>query len=202
MRRPVRPFVKEFKHRSSKAAPRSIAPIEEGVEPKPNFLDFTSFVQRANGHEDGYEAALKAADMVFGKKLETTPLAPANGAEPSPSPAPIGRVLPSLIEIDVVEAIEEPPIVEKKVRKPRVARVKTAEAPAPKPAPRVTRPRTPKVAEAPVAALERPVIQALREQPDVSAPRRTRRPIQLRWVLQTALRAGEKWKRRLPEPAR
>ena len=36
----------------------------------------------------------------------------------------------------------------------------------------------------------------------VSRPRRERRPIQKRWVFETELIAGEKWKRRLRQAAR
>ncbi len=72
MRRIVRPFVKEFKSRSAKAAAGRLPLIEESAaaEPKPAFLDLASFaprvIERETHHDDSYEAAMKAADLVFG----------------------------------------------------------------------------------------------------------------------------------------
>jgi hypothetical protein len=139
MRRPIRPFVTEYKSRSQKSPPR--APAEEhDAEPRPRFLETPAPAPRAreDGHDDGYEAAMKAADLIFGKKLapaepvETTPAhvpGPANpvyaeaeavfappqaipAAVDTPAAAPTGRILPSLIENEFAQPAEreaEPP---------------------------------------------------------------------------------------------
>ena len=64
------------------------------AEPKPAFLDLAAFaprvVERETHHDDSYEAAMKAADLVFGKKIEP--------GRRTPPRATTGRVLPSLVE--------------------------------------------------------------------------------------------------------
>lgn len=206
MRRTVRPFVKEFKNRSSKSSTRQPAPAAEDREPKPSFFDLgdvaprQNVAPRHNGHDDGYEAALKAADAIFGKKADAPPpiIHPAL-AEHAQPPAPAGRVLPSLIETEETVTARREPV--KKARKPRAPRPEEAEKPA-TPARRGRPPRQPKIEE-PSRPVERPAVKVAAQPPKLSTPpRRTRRSIQLRWVLQTELKAGEKWKRRLPEPAR
>ncbi len=204
MRRTVRPFVKEFKNRSSKSSTRPATPVTE--EPKPSFFDLAEAAPRHNGHshDDGYEAALKAADAIFGKKINVAApiIRPALADGPQPV-VPVGRVLPSLIETpDAAAADRREPV--KKPRKPRAPRAEAEKAETPAtPARRGRPPRQPK-SEAPSLTVERPVVVAkvAAEPASASAPRRTRRSIQLRWVLQTELKAGEKWKRRLPEAAR
>lgn len=215
MRRIVRPFVKEFKSRSAKAASSRIVPLDEAAaEQKPAFLDLAAFaprvVERETPHDDGYEAAMKAADLVFGKKAEAI-----KAEAVSAQPASTGRVLPSLIE-----PIAPPPEPEAPVRRgpgrPRgvkkAVEPKIVDAESDAPIRAARRPKAPKAAPAPRPAPEPIAIVA--RQPPAPAPiavarvesettsRRTRRAIQLRWVLGTELRAGEKWKRRLPEAAR
>ncbi|WP_400768437.1 hypothetical protein [Methylosinus sporium] len=225
MRRIVRPFVKEFKSRSAKAAAGRLGPLDEATpESKPAFLDLSTFaprvVEREVHHDDSYEAAMKAADLVFGKKAE-----PATTAEAAPGATTTGRVLPSLIEIVAPQPEPEEPVrrgpgrprgvkkavqpkieaeIEALAKAPTRARPgrprKTAEA-APAPMPR----RAPAPTPAPAAIVApRPAPIAIPVAAVESEPkgRRVRRPIQLRWVLDKELRAGERWKRRLPEAAR
>ncbi|CAN2532461.1 hypothetical+protein [Methylocapsa aurea] len=223
MRRIVRPFVKEFKSRSAKAAAGRLPLLEEttAAEPKPAFLDLASFaprvVERETHHDDTYEAAMKAADLVFGKKIEPAADAPL---------ATTGRVLPSLVETAAPqpELLEEP-VRRKRGRPPGVKKaaepVSEAEAPirrprrapkeaapvsapalalapalAPAPAPR----RSP--APSPVAVMAQPSVPVAVAAEVATTSRRVRRSIQLRWVLGTELQAGERWKRRLPQAAR
>lgn len=202
MRRTVRPFVKEFKNRSSKSPSRqtALAP-EERAEPKPLLFGLGELASRPNGHDEGYEAALKAADAVFGKKVELAAPVLAEGPELS---APVGRVLPSLIETEFSADRRE---TAEHAKKPRAPRPKKTEAAEGAPPARRGRPPREKKAEAPRLPLERAVVErppakAAAESKPAAAARRNRRPIQLRWVLQTALKAGEKWKRRLPRAAR
>jgi hypothetical protein len=219
MRRTLRPFVKEFKHRSVKAPLRSSAAAEESVEKSPSFLDLAAPLQPVVvAHDDSYEAAMRAADLVFGKKSEPAP-APvpepvlADAVEAPVLPTATGRVLPSLIEAET--PAPEPRGARKKERKPRAPRAESAAEPAPTRAPRAERAPKPAVRRRPAAleetatAVVQPAIaQAnveaapLQAQGEPAAPRRLRRPIQLRWVLQKELKAGERWKRRLPENAR
>lgn len=196
MRRTIRPFVREFKNRSSKPSARQPAPFISETETKPPLLDLAP--RGDSSRDDGYEAALRAADAVFGKKSAEAPPAPPPPAEQAPQ---TGRVLPSLVETqDAPVAIRERT---KKARKPRARKAEKAEPVEEPPAParRGGPPRRPKV-DAPKPAAERPLVKIAPEAPKTSGPRRARRPIQLRWVLRTELRAGEKWKRRLPEKAR
>jgi len=211
MRRTVRPFVKEFKSRSAKTAASRLAPLEEAApEPKPAFLDVAAFTPRAAEreapHDDGYEAAMRAADLVFGKKSASVEV-----AAPA-APVVTGRVLPSLLE---TEAPTPPEPREPARRGPGRPRVKKSEEPTSAATP-IRRPRRPAPAEpaqdrspAPDRPPAPPIVVAAQPQPhapiftvESETSRRIRRPIQLRYVLKTELRAGERWKRRLPEAAR
>lgn len=207
MRRTVRPFIREFKKSSSKSPTRQPTPQGDEREAKPLLFDFPDAAVRHDKHDDGYEAALKAADAVFGKKIvEPAPPAPASAIESAPPPS-AGRVLPSLIETPETPA--GPRETVKQARKPRARRTEEAEKAEKPVAPARRRgrpPRQPK-SEPPSVPVERPAAKIAAdkiaaEAPKTSAPRRTRRPIQLRWVLRTELKAGEKWKRRLPKAAR
>lgn len=207
MRRTVRPFVKEFKTRSPKSPSRQTAsPIaEERSETKPLFLDLGDLASRH--HDDGYEAALRAADAVFGKKIEApAPVAAPVVAEEGLSRPPVGRVLPSLIETEPLplDRHETPkrgkkPGSPRKEKKPAPPRVEKAEPAAPV---RRSRPSRQTKPEQPSLPIERAPVKVAAEPKAPVEWRRMRRSIQLRWVLRTELKAGEKWKRRLPEAAR
>jgi hypothetical protein len=202
MRRTVRPFIKEFKSRSSKAPTgRVMAPPIEESRPEPPIFDIPDILVRNGAKDDAYEAALRAADAVFNRRIETPPLSePVTAAAVSP-PQPAGRILPSLIEHSAAEAAPREPI---RLRKARASRTAEQSEPAararrgrPPSEPKRERPRPP-AAEPPVAEFA----PSEPDRPESDAPRRSHRPIQSRWVLKTELRAGEKWKRRLPEAAR
>jgi len=213
MRRIVRPFVKEFKSRSAKAAAGRLPSLDEAVaEPKPAFLDIAAFapwiVERETPHDDSYEAAMKAADRVFGKKAE-----PAT-TEAAATPATTGRVLPSLIET-IAPAPEQPEPVRRGPGRPRIKKIAEPEAELEAPirrAPRRSAPTQPAPAPRRSPAPQPPIAVTAPQPPAPIAvavaaegertSRRIRRSIQLRWVLGTELRAGERWKRRLPEAAR
>ncbi|WP_051948677.1 hypothetical protein [Methylosinus sp. PW1] len=231
MRRIVRPFVKEFKSRSAKAAAGRLGPLDEATpDPKPAFLDLSTFaprvVEREVHHDDSYEAAMKAADLVFGKKAEPVTTEATPGATTT-----TGRVLPSLIEIVAPQPEPEEPVRRgpgrprgvKKAVEPKIEAEIEAATPAPARArpgrPRKTAeaaPAAPRRAPTPAAiavqprapiampvAVERPIpVERLAAVDSEPKGRRVRRPIQLRWVLDKELRAGERWKRRLPEAAR
>lgn len=244
MRRPIRPFVTEYKSRSAKPASRGAAE-DAAPEPTPRFLEAPPPPPpRLRESEDSYEAAMRAADLVFGKKVVVPPLAPqpeiAPDPEPilaeavalfvaepapveAPAPRPTGRILPSLIEVELAPPHEPEPPPRKRGRPrktpapPPAAEQETenpvAVAVAVAPAPR--KPRRPAAAPAPrptFAAIEEPDLEAdlddeividldEDEGPTAETPRRVSR-IQARWVRRTELMAGERWKRRLPPSSR
>jgi hypothetical protein len=224
MRRPVRPFVKEFKTRSANASPiarqsgRTSAETTAVFEtPQPrvetnDFLPPPPPPTRASNPSDAYEAAMRAADAVFGKNLQTVPIVPGSGA-------PVGRVLPSLVETSVFSNVEPADQEVKKRRgrppgkanKPPAVLTKKPAATAKRPSP-VKRASTPKPVNRPVPEpqfFEAPpinrqpaVVNSAGDDGAVVLRSRPRRPIQERWVLKTALKPGERWKRRLCGPAR
>lgn len=198
MRRPVRPFVIEFKTRSSKpSAPRSPR-IDEAakINKTPAFLDVGLFTANRSVLGDDYETAMKAADAVFGRSRAVAP-------EPiAPTNAPTGRVLPSLIE--KVEAL---PVRTTEIEeKPRRARIeKNAETAPPIRAKSRTRPKTPAVRPESVAPQDlvepAPIVLPLNA-PTAAEPERESRSVRKRRLLDAELKAGERWKRRLCKAAR
>ncbi len=194
MRQPVRPFITAFKSRPSKSsAPRP--PTIEGADKdgrKPPFLDTSVFAARQSNPPDEYEAAMRAADAVFGKSRAADP-----ASQKAPSAvAPVGQVLPSLIEADDPLTVRLKKAEEKSRRGRPPGKGKTAS-----PAPRKTPPVRPQ-REAERAFEEQPIANIAPEQAIVSATCRERGSILERWVLKTELKAGEKWKRRLRGAAR
>ncbi len=198
MRRPVRPFVIEFKPRSSKSsAPRSPRNDEAGkINATPAFLDVGVFTANRRAQGDDYETAMKAADAVFGRSG-------AVAAEPiAPSSAPTGRVLPSLIEN--VDALAVPSTqIEEKPRRGRVAR--KAEAAPPVRVKSRMRPKTPIVeaeSVAPQDFVKPAAIVVPPNAPTAAEPGREPRSLRKRRLLDAELKAGERWKRRLCKAAR
>ena len=199
MRRPVRPFVIEFKPRSSKSsAPRSPRTDEAGkINATPAFLDVGVFTANRSVQGDSYETAMKAADAVFGRS-------PAIMAEPiAPLSAPTGRVLPCLIES--VDPLAVPSTeIEEKPRRGRVAR-KAETAPPVRLKPRM-RPKAPTVRPESVAPQDFVKPAAIVPQqpitPTAAEPDRERRSLRKRRFLDAELKAGERWKRRLCKAAR
>ena len=196
MRRPVRPFVIEFKPRSSKSsAPRAPRIDEAGkTNATPAFLDVSVFTASRSVQGD-YETAMKAADAVFGRSaaVAAEPIAPPN--------APTGRVLPSLIES--VDALAVPSTeIEEKPRRGRVAR-KAETAPPVQVKSRV-RPKTPTVRLESVAPQDfvKPAAIVSPNTPTAAGPDREPRSLRKRRLLDAELKAGERWKRRLCKAAR
>jgi hypothetical protein len=197
VRRPVRPFVIEFKPRSSKSsAPRSPRIDDAGkANATPAFLDVSVFTASRSVQGD-YETAMKAADAVFGRSaaVAAEPIAPPN--------APTGRVLPSLIESVDAPAIPSMEI-EEKPRRGRVAR-KAEMAPPVQVKSRV-RPKTPTVRPESVAPQDFVKPAAIVSQPNTptaAEPDREPRSLRKRRLLDAELKAGERWKRRLCKAAR
>ncbi|MBY6240231.1 hypothetical protein [Methylosinus sp. Sm6] len=242
MRRPIRPFVKEYKSRSAKPVSRAGAddaasePTPRFLEPPPRFLEPPPASPRVRDADDSYEAAMRAADLVFGKKAPPAPPqaevafspqqpqpALAQGdvllvaeAAPAEAPAlrPTGRILPSLIEADVLPPREPEPPARKRGRPRKVAPPPPASDEAERPvvaapAPRKPRRPAPLVAPLPIfaesddeAELDEEIFdEEFEEERTPAGPRRLSR-IQARWVRRTELMAGEKWKRRLPHSSR
>ena len=198
MRRPVRPFVIEFKPRSSKSsAPRAPRSDEAGKRnATPAFLDVGVFTANRSGQGDDYESAMRAADAVFGRIGAVAP-------EPiAPPSAPTGRVLPSLIES--VDAITVPSTeIEEKPRRGRPAR--KAETAAPIRVKSRMAPKTPAVRPESVAPEDfvEPAATVLPPiTPAAAKSDREPRSLRKRRLLDAELKAGEKWKRRLCRAAR
>jgi hypothetical protein len=163
---------------------------------------------RSTSPSDAYEAAMRAADAVFGKSLPNGPAMPGGG-----------RVLPSLVEspafADAERATDDakprrgrPPGKTNKKRLPSPEKISAK--------PKRSSPAKRAVALKPAARLApakedfeptpltlAPVATTLSDHaPPASSPARERRSIQKRWVLKTELKAGENWKRRLCKAAR
>ncbi len=156
----------------------------------PSFLDVSVFTAGRNSHANDYEAAMKAAEAVFAQSVPAVPRPETN----SPLNAPVGRVLPSLIENSL------PPTI-------RLA--EADEKPTPSRATKKTKAASPVRPKRPTVKPEALVMQDSVEQsmtkiaPEaLIAPDHERRSLQKRRVLDANLKAGEKWKRRLCKTAR
>jgi hypothetical protein len=198
VRRPVRPFVIEFKPRSSKSsAPRSPRSDEAGkTNMTPAFLDVGVFTANRSVQGDDYETAMKAADAVFGRSgaMAPEPIGPPN--------APTGRVLPCLIENVDALAVQSAE-AEEKPRRGRVAR-KAETAPPVRVKARM-RAKTPTVrpeSVAPQDIVEPAAIVLPLNAPTAAEPDREPRSLRKRRLLDAELKAGERWKRRLCKAAR
>ena len=194
MRQPIRPFITEFKSRSSKSSAPRPPTIESADKDgqKPSFLDPAVFAARQTNPSDEYEAAMRAADAVFGKIRSADPV-----CEKAPTAvAPVGQVLPSLIEEQDPLTVRLKKADEKRRRGRPPGKGKTSS-----PAPRKKPPAQPQ-RKAALASVEQPIANSATEPAIVSTTRRERGSILERWVLKTELKAGEKWKRRLCKAAR
>ena len=191
MRHAVRPFITEYKNRWSK----SQAPCKRGVAepelagPKAPTVDVSAFAPPERQPGDVYHSALQAADAMFSIK-------PIASMTETPSSAPIGRVLPCLIQ-------EERAAVALANGLARTTRQIPAPSKAQKKLPAETSPAPPSPAPAIAGvAIGPPPIQLSVEASLNAGLRRKRSVIQERWVRKTELKPGEKWKRRLHEAAR
>ena len=193
MRHIVRPFKIEFKSRSSRSTPmRSPTGGDAGKESAtPAFKNAGVFLAGRHGRANAPEAAIKAAHAVFGR---TSSPAPAPEAIPA-SNAPVGRVLPSLMENGGVLAVR-PAEVDQKAGRSRAARKAKAASPA-------RQRKSPLPAENGVT-FDPPKQAATKIAPETptAAPDRERRSAHKRRLLDAELKAGEKWKRRLCKAAR
>lgn len=190
-RRPVPPFITEFKKPTSRSS--ASRPARDGGaaadKPKPAFLDPKRFLGDRSENDDGLEAAMRAADAIFSINA-----AAASEIE-TPAPAPKGRILPSLIdpEDELTIRLREAEAKRRRGRKPKHD--------APSSSARSERPtRRPKIKPPPPVAPTPAPIDAERQ--ILSRNPRARRSIQERWVLKTELKPGERWKRRLHRAAR
>jgi hypothetical protein len=193
MRRPVRPFVTEFKTRLSRSVPPRPLTVGDNAadDSKPSFLDTAAFFAGQNKDSCEREAAMHAANAVFG----VNNAAPPDVETPPSSVLPVGRVLPSLIDEDdaLRVRLREADKKRRRGRKPGKDAT-TSVVRRQKPMYQSQHTVTP-------APMEPPVTNIDPEQSLVPARRRERRSIQKRWVLKTELKAGEKWKRRLHNAA-
>jgi hypothetical protein len=194
VRRIVRPFIKEFKNRSIKPSASHPGPIgaakNDGTNP--SFLDLGVFATRQANYDDERKAALKAADAVFRKGGSA-----ASAPETAPSSnAPAGRMLPSLIAADDAPAGRSAAADEKIRRGRGPGKAERSSAV------RRQKPTLQPKSDVARVAVERRAESSSPEMSTVSRPRLERRRIQKRWVLETELIAGEKWKRRLRQAAR
>lgn len=193
MHRIVRPFIKEFKNRSIKPSAGHPGHVGDAKDDgsKPSFLDLGVFATRQANYDDERKAALKAAGAAFRKGGSA-----ASVPETTPSSnAPAGRILPSLIAADDARAVRSAGADEK-------IRLGHGHGKAERSSPvRRKKPTLQPKAEVAKVAVEQRAASSSPEMSTVSRPRRERRRIQKRWVLETELAAGDKWKRRLRRAA-
>jgi hypothetical protein len=192
MRPTVRPFKIEFKTRSSRSTPMRPPTSDDAGKDRatPSFLDASVFTAGRNSHANDYEAARKAAEAIFARSV---PAAPRPETNP-PLNAPVGRVLPSLIENSVAPTIRLAEADETPVRSRAAGRAKAASR---------VQPRKPTVQPEPAVmqdSVEQSATTIARE--TLIAPDHERRSLQKRRILDASLKAGENWKRRLCKAAR
>jgi hypothetical protein len=193
MRQPTRPFITAYKNRSSKSRASDSWKIkeDESANAAPSLNELSALPAVEIEPDSAYLAALKAADAVFGREADKHPPVP-----PQPNRLPTGRVLPNLLQDDVVNA--GPASAPSKSKKPRPGR-----PPAKVKAPVQTAPKRPKrqaKAVTPTPSAQ-PARVSLPEIVLETSPR-ARRAIREKWVLKTTLKPGERWKRRLVKFAR
>lgn len=194
MRQPVRPFITAYKYRSSKTRASRAWDVEEPekVDSKPSPVGLGADQSPKSERGVSYSAAMAAADALFGGAAPD-PVAPL-----APSSVASGRILPSLLQAREQSSLETEP-----ARKAPRASVTTK--------PKKTTPPEPQKAKAP-APRSKPVVAERAVEPapvlttadieSATPASRGRSSIQGRWVRKTELKPGEKWKRRLCEPAR
>ncbi len=187
MRRTARPFITEYKSRSSKpsASPSPNIDAADKPDPIPSFLHRGAVVTPQTNAEGAYQAALKAADAVFGRGSSATLF-----QEQAPSAAvQEGRVLLSLVDNDNALTVRSGKDGEKARRKSKVSTAKSpSSARQEKQSLRSRKAAKPDVVAEPAE--------------EVSVSHRERSSIQKRWVLGTELKSGQKWKRRFCKAAR
>ncbi len=190
MRATIRPFKIEFKKRFSRSSPKHSS-TAENVGESPTTASFSNvgvFTAGRRRDADGFSDARKAADALFARSdsaappLETVPT----------TNAPAGRVLQSLVERSDVLTNRLTEADQKSSRSRVGEKTKAASSIRPKKRPPQKRSDTP----------ERAVMKIEPKEQCASAPDHERRSIRKRRLLDAALKAGEKWKRRLCSAAR
>ncbi len=188
MRRPIRPFITEFKNhppKSSAFLPQTLEGVDQ-VSAKQPVLDLGVSDTFKTNYDDGRAAALKAAEEVFGKSNVTEPIEVATPSSKTSS----GRVLPSLVDKDDALTIRLMEADKKSRRGSRPKNDKTASSSKHKKHTPTSKPVATQIfVEASTAA-------SSAQPSNVSTSRRERSSIQKRWVLKTELKPGQKWKRR------
>lgn len=186
MRQPIRPFVTEYKSRSSKSRTSQwYVDQPETNSPKQPLIKPAADTPPVLEQDISYTDALAAADAVFGRKA----------VEPLATPAPsTGRILPCLLQSNEQAAAqrETPKRASRAPRAPSQGVPKTAKA------------GTLIAASKPVGAEKAAELSPPPATPDIqtASPIRERSSIQNQWVRKTRLKPGERWKRRLCEAAR
>jgi len=191
MRQPTRPFITAYKNRSTKSRASDSWKIKEDETAKAetSLNDLSALTAVEVEPDAAYLAALKAADAVFGREADKPP-----PASPQPNRLPTGRVLPNLLQEEIVNS--RPARAPSKKSRP-------GRPPAKAKAPVQTKPKRPKrqaQSTAPTPAAQ----PARASEPEMAldSSARTGRAIREKWVLKTTLKAGERWKRRLGKFAR
>lgn len=201
MRRQSKPFVTEYKSSSRRSKDAF------GQDPQGD-IDLSRL---AAGADDGYDAAMRAADALFSPKraeatqaaAPTTTAAPPAEATEAARAAPIperpaGRILQAIEEAPAdpfaeLEALHAP---KRRGRKPG-SKNKPKAAAIERPAPMVDAPRPAIPAVAVMAAV---VAARPSEATEGESTGATPRGERFGWV-RTKLRPGERWKRRIPKVA-
>jgi hypothetical protein len=232
MRRPVKPFVTEYRGGSRRPSGQGSGPgldlfksePNHAVASQPSLSSWAPPVPSAPSEpqEDGYEAALRAADALFSGK-RTAPAAPAPApvtkpAEQPASPAPSGESAHSVPPISgrILRAIDEPPSAEmlelqrlEAEHAPKKRGRKPGSKNKPKVAALVSEPiddEEEAVVAPPPTAAPVPVVTvaaALAARAIATAPRKVQAAApneRYAWV-RTRLKPGQQWKRRLPKVA-
>ena len=216
MRRPLKPFVTEYKasNRRNPAAPGEQG-LFETERPAPKPFDFMSKAEP----EESYDAAMRAADALFSippadrTADEDEPLADGAGETahaPSHSGKNGGRILRVLDEEPSPEyvALEAEHAPKRRGRKPGSKnKPKTVvalsdlpendgpiwQAPSPMPAPVPMTPAMPAARRIPAIVASSPLANAMPANPSQEMPRTSKR---FPWVRDKKLKPGEDWKRR------
>ena len=212
MRRPVKPFVTEYRGGSRRAnnasgqgprldlnRPESDRADARPAEPWGSALSTPPAGSFGGPQEDGYEAALRAADALFSGRRQPAATADGSVTAEAASPHPSGG--------RILRAIDETP-------SPELTRLEAEHAPkrrGRKPGSK-NKPKTPAQIAQPTVAVPPPPSEAPRHSimaraaaiPSVAAriatPPVGPRPSRYAWV-RTKLKPGEQWKRRIPKVA-
>ena len=192
MRRTVRPFITEYKSRSSKSRVSRMWDIDEleNTSLKSPSIEASTFARPASLPSDIQRDAINGADAVFGNKAVEVDVSP------TPSIAPAGRILPCLLQ-NIDAAAASPSEATKLTRRARTTGKVAKKLPIGRTKP-VSRPRR----EIAMPSVETPATELIADKSLDVPTRRERSAVQRRWVRKTELKPGERWKRRLCDAAR